>query len=217
MKTLQNTNIKTAASMSKKVEDKPRPRIGDDDGISDRLMNIVIMLFTALTIVVSIGSSIAQDSVKYRVLLRQAMLDMDRLEYESALIKLLEVRANVSENANVNYMIGLCYMYGYGAAEQAVFYLSLATPYVSHTYQEWDLDEIHAPPVATYYLASAHEQLENYAQAADYYTEFIDYSNNGTKPNTSRTYALISKRAEDCRLAANNTENSFENMALKNK
>ena len=140
MKTL-NTNQTGSALLnatSDKIVKNQRPTSGDDDGITDRTMSALIVLFMVLIMMVSFGSSIAQESVKYRILLRQAMLDMDRLEYEKALIKLLEVRANSEENANVNHMVGLCYLHGLGTTEKAVFYLSLATPHISYTHEDWD-------------------------------------------------------------------------------
>ena len=218
MKTL-NENQKWSASLKtspQSSEDYPRPRIGDDDGISNRAMNAVILLFMILTVGITVIAGAANDDVKYRILLRQAMLDMDRMEYDKAIIKLLEVRANTDENANVSHMLGLCYLYGEGEAEKAVFYLNRAVEHVSADYEEWDLDETKAPIQTAYHLGKAYEQLEDFAKAAEYYGTFLDHLETGIEVASVRTKALIGKNAERCRLAALQTEGTvaIENVVL---
>lgn len=195
-----------------------RPKIGDDDGISNRTLDVLIVLFTVIALCISIGSATANNDVKYRILLRQAMLDMDRLHYDKALIKLLEVRANTDENANVNQMLGICYLYGEKSAEKAAFYLSLAAPFASSEYEEWDLDEENASTKVNYDLARAYELLENYEKAAKCYGEFLATIQWAEKPSTSRMFAIISQRAELCKLAAAKQAESqqHQNVAVNN-
>jgi len=204
MKTL-NKNQKWSVSLkpaSNYTEETPRPKVGDDDGISDRTMTVLIVLFTIITVCISIGSASANNDLKYRILLRQAMLDMDRMQYDKALVKLIEVRANTDDNANVNHMLGMCYLQSPESVEKAVFYFNLAAPFASPDYEEWDLDETTAPAEVVYYLASAYEQLEDYAKAAEYYGQFLASMNESNEhPNTSRTYAIISQKVETCKLA----------------
>lgn len=189
----------------------PRPKIGDDDGISNQAMNALIVFFTLITLGISIVSATANDDAKYRIMLRQAMLDMDRMEYDKALIKLLDVRANTNENANVSHMLGLCYLYGQESPNEAVFYLNQAVKSVSKDYQEWDLDETNAPTETAYHLAMAYEKLENFGKAAGFYREYLALVNDPEKPNTSRTYAMIGLKADSCQLAAEKQAASFEN------
>jgi tetratricopeptide (TPR) repeat protein len=193
------------------TEESSRPKIGDDDGISNRAMNALIVVFTLITLGISIFTASAQDNVKYRIMLRQAMLDMDRIEYDKALIKLLEVRANTAENANVSHMIGLCYLYGQESADKAAFYLNQAVKSVSKDYQEWDLDETNAPLQTAYHLAIAYEKLEDFGRAAGFYQQYLALVSNPDKPNTSRTYAIISSNADRCQLAAEKQVASFGN------
>ncbi len=197
-------------------QEMPRPKIGDDDGISNRAMNALIVLFTLITLGASILSANAQDNVKYRIILRQAMLDMDRLEYDKALIKLLEVRANTDENANVNHMLGMCYLYGQEAPTKAAFYLNQAVKTVSRDYQEWDLDETNAPAETAYHLAIAYEKLEDFGKAAGFYQQYLASVSNPEKPNTSRTFAIISRNADRCQLAAEKqmADEELENMVI---
>lgn len=200
-------------AVTHKSEASPRPKIGDDDGISNRALNAVIILFMLLTVGVSIATAAPTEDVKYRILLRQAMLDMDRLEYDKAITKLLEVRANTEENANVSHMIGLCYLYGQNSPEKAVFYLNRAISAVSVDYEAWDLDESRAPVQTSYHLAKAYESLEDFAKAAEYYGMFLNYVQDDSALASSRTYTLISRNAEKCRVAA---ANSAANEAIDN-
>jgi tetratricopeptide (TPR) repeat protein len=213
MKTSNNNqnwsmNLKSAQTFN---QEATRPKIGDDDGISNQAMNALIVLFMLITVGLSIVSAAASDDVKYRILLRQAMLDMDRLEYDKALVKLLEVRANTDENANVNHMLGMCYLYGQEAPDKAAFYLNQAVRSVSKDYLEWDLDEKNAPVETAYHLAIAYEQLENFGKAAGFYQQYLASVRDPDKPNTSRTYAIISHKAESCQLAAEKQAASFGN------
>lgn len=180
-----------------------RPRIGDDDGISDRAMNIVIVLFTLLTMLISISAGASQsDSVKYRIILRQAMLDMDRMEYDKAIIKLLEVRANTPENANVDQMLGICYLYGENDQQKAVFYLNRAVQHTSVDYMEWDLDEVNAPVQTAYHLAVAYENLRDYEKAAEFYGQYLASIEGKDNSISSRTMSLIAKNVERCKSSA---------------
>tara|TARA_R110002072_G_scaffold254229_2_gene413100 strand:+ start:383 stop:1114 length:732 start_codon:yes stop_codon:yes gene_type:complete len=203
MKTLhENQNwslsLKAAPTITKESQ---RSQIGDDDGISNKAMNALIVLLTLITLITSIGTAVANDDVKYRILLRQAMLDIDRAHYEKALVKLLEVRANTEGSANVNHLIGTCYLHVPNSDEKAAFYLSQAVNSTSADYQEWDLDEQNAPLNVAYHLATVYERLEEFDKAADYYGQFLATMESPDKPNTSRTYAIISQNADKCKVA----------------
>jgi tetratricopeptide (TPR) repeat protein len=165
-------------------------------------MNAVIVLFMLLTMGLTVVAGAANDDVKYRILLRQAMLDIDRMDYDKAITKLLEVRANTPENANVNHMLGVCYLYGESDAEKSVFYFNRAVAHASADYEEWDLDETKAPIETAYHLAKAYEQLQDYAQAAEYYSAFLAFLGADSYALSNRIKALIGSSAERCRLAA---------------
>ena len=204
MKTFNNNQTWDAdyQPFSKNPESEPKPQIGDDDGISNKAMNAVIVLFMLLTVGVSIATATPNEDVKYRILLRQAMLDMDRLDYDKAITKLLEVRSNTEENANVNQMIGVCYLYGEKSVEKAVFYLNRAVTEASTAYEEWDLDETRAPIQTAYHLAKAYEALEDFEKAGVYYAQFLNHLDTDSNMASSRTYSIISRSAENCRIAA---------------
>lgn len=175
MKTLKE-NQKWSAGLNTymhSMEASPRPKVGDDDGISDRAMNILIIVFMLLTVSVSIAAAKPNDEVKYRIILRQAMLDIDRMDYDKAVVKLLEVRANTDETALVNHLLGKSYLYGDISAQKAVLYLSLAQKDLSADYEDWDLDETQAPLENSLMLARAFEKTGQFEAAAEYYDHFL--------------------------------------------
>ena len=205
MKTL-NENQKWSTGLGAYLQENegstPRPKIGDDDGISNKAMNAVLVLFMLLTVGISIAAAAPTDEVKYRILLRQAMLDIDRMDYDKAIVKLLDVRANTEENANLNHLLGVCYLNSGKSYEKAVFYLNRALTDVSADYEEWVLEETRAPLEVMYLLAKAYEKTEQFDMAADLYAQFLASLQTGKLNPSSKTYALISKSAENCRIAA---------------
>lgn len=215
MKTL-NKNQKwsdgLSAYLQKNEYSDPRPKIGDDDGISNRSMNMVIILFTLLTIGISfVASAQSPDSLQCRIMLRQAMLDIDRMDYDKAIVKLQQVRSNTPENANVNHLLGLCYLNSGNSYEKAVFYLSRSLENTASDYQEWDLDESRAPLEVKYLLARAYESTEHFDMAANLYAEFLSAQSAAKLHPSSKTYALINRSAESCRLAAAGQGTGMEN------
>lgn len=220
MKTLKENQNWSAGlgAYIQNTEADPRPKIGDDDGISNRAMNFLIVLFTLLTVGVTVvAAATPNDDVKYRIVLRQAMLDIDRMDYDKAIVKLLEVRANTPENANVNYLLGKSYLYGEVSYEKAVFYLNRAATSVTDEYENWDLEETRAPNETVYLLAMAYENLEQFDLAAELYGIFLtELKNEGKLDESSKTYAIISRSAERSRIAAAN-QSSDEQVGIAQK
>lgn len=217
MKTLKE-NQNWSAGLGAYIQNhevEPRPKIGDDDGISNRAMNFLIVLFTLLTVGVTVAAAAPNDDVKYRIMLRQAMLDIDRMDYDKAIVKLLEVRANTEENANVNHLLGKCYLYGDVSYDKAVFYLNRAAESVTSDYEEWDLEETRAPMETVYMLAIAYENLKQFDMASQLYGIFLsELKNEGKLNEASKTYAIINRSAEDCRIAAAQQDTDNEPIGI---
>lgn len=213
MKTIKNkTNELKLAGQFQEAQEAPRPRIGDDDGITNGMMNAMIVLFMLLTVVGSITVSAQSiELTENRILLRQAMLDMDRLEYGNAIQKLLQVRQHEEQNANVNYLLGVCYLHGKSvkAPAKAAFYLSRASASVSSDYEKWDLDEINAPPRAMFQLGTAYEHLDEYAKASECYENYLAHLETKDGVERSKMYAMIKQSALECQLAADNLSRAF--------
>jgi tetratricopeptide (TPR) repeat protein len=149
------------------------PRIGTDDGISNRGMNVLLIIFMMLTVGLAVASATETDDVKMRILLRQSMLDVEQQRYDEAVPKLMELLAKDSENANAAYLLGMCHLYGTRNFHQAAFYLDRASAAASRSYVAWDLDERNAPVHAHYLLATAWEQAGDDDRAAMAYEQYI--------------------------------------------
>lgn len=219
MKTL-NENYKWSVSLKDAQtsgEEIPRPKIGDDDGISNKSMNVLIVIFTLITLGIAFTANAQNDQLKYRILLRQAMLDMDRADYDKAASKLLEVRANTAPNANVDHMLGVCYLYGEGEPAKAAFYFERAAQNVSPDHEDWDLDETRAPIETYYQLAKAYEDLRDFAKASELYGKFLMAMEVGKVKASERTLALITQNAKRCEAAAEQLSSMAEDKIVLNQ
>ena len=221
MKTLnqnQNQNQKWSAGLRtiiQKEETDPRPQIGDDDGISDKAMNMVIVLFMLLTVGVTVAAAETPGSTDANNagLFRKAMDDMDQMRFDHAINKLLKVKKLAPDNANLDYLLGKCYLYGDVSPEKAAFYLNRAASCISFSYESWDVSETCAPVETIYLLARAYERTEHYDLAVEYYGQFLVLIEDGPVKSTSRTYAIVSGAAQKCKQAAQNQHS----VAFNNK
>lgn len=220
MKTLEQ-NFSEKAITNKKGQ--RRPRVGIDDGISDRHMNMLIVFFTVCTVMFAFLLSATgmertdRDSVKQRIELRQAILDVDRGEYIEAIPKLLKLVRSGPASAKANYLLGLCYLQGAGQPAPAAFYLVRAVTETSDDFEIWDLEGTAAPNHANYCLAQAYEMLGEYALAASYYRNFLNGDPQKLPAVESRTYAIINQRAAKCEMAALQQPNGRTEIVLLNR
>ncbi len=188
--------------LTSSAEEKPNgPRIGTDDGISNRTLNLLILLFMLLTVSVAVASGSQADEIKSRILLRQSMLDIDQLQYDLAIPKLMEVLAKDPSNSNAAYLLGVCHLYGTRNFHQAAFYLENASKSVSPTYESWDLDERNAPAQTFYLLATAWEQANDDLRAVVAYENYMRHVTNGdTKKLSTRIMNMVRQNIANTRL-----------------
>jgi len=165
------------------------------------------IFFSFLFFVLSVVLTQAQEdnlNTNSRIILRQAMLDIDRLKYDKAITKLLQLRWQHKENANINYLLGSSYLYSSSSmksVEQAAFYLSQASKKISPDYQTWDLSESSAPSEVLYHLGKAQEKLGNYSQAAEAFEDFLVILSEDENIQRSKMYRVIEKTALEFQLA----------------
>jgi tetratricopeptide (TPR) repeat protein len=183
------------------------PRIGTDDGISNRTLNLLILLFMLLTVSVAVASGSQADELKSRILLRQSMLDIDQLQYDLAIPKLMEVLAKDPSNANAAYLLGVCHLYGTRNFHQAAFYLENASKSVSTTYESWDLDERNAPVQTFYLVATAWEQANDDLRAVVAYENYMRYlTGSDTKKLSPRIMNMVRQNIANTRLRSYESE-----------
>ena len=146
------------------------------------------------------------------------MLDIDRLDYDKAITKLLEHRMISDENANVCYLLGISYLYSDNrprSKEKASFYLRKAAKNVDTAYEFWILDETAAPPETYYHLGKAEEQLQNYEQAAIAFEDYLTILDENQKLSGGRMYALIKRTAIEFQTASQNQSRSDQPTELQ--
>ncbi len=79
-----------------------------------------------------------------------------------------------TDNANINYKIGLCYLNIDGQKEKAIPYLEKASQNITGSYKEGSLKEVSAPEDAIFFLASAYHIQNQFDKASRKYTEYLD-------------------------------------------
>lgn len=195
MRTHQNPPTMSGAMFFKSTPDQQPngPRIGTDDGISNRGLNLLLILFMLLTVGLAVASANDAEQVKNRILLRQSMLDIEYLRYEEAIPKLMEVMAKDPDNANVSYLLGVCHLYGTRNYHQAAFYLERASRSVSASYESWVLEERNAPVQSIYLLATAWEQANDNLRAMLAYEKYFQLLTGGDVVKVSERIRNIVK------------------------
>ena len=81
------------------------------------------------------------------------------------------------ENANINYRIGICYLYSYAERDKSVQYLEKAVKNVSDKYKEGSLKEINAPVDAFLFLGNAYRITMQLDKAIETYGKFLTLAN----------------------------------------
>jgi tetratricopeptide (TPR) repeat protein len=190
------------------------PRIGTDDGISNRGMNILLIIFMMLTVGLAVASATENDDVKMRILLRQSMLDVEQQRYQEAVPKLMELLAKDGENANAAYLLGICHLYGTHNFHHAAFYLERASAAATQDYESWDLEERNAPLQTHYLLATAWEQAGDDDRAALAYEQYIaKVTDSDAKKISPRIMKMVQYNIASARLRS--SENMVETATIQ--
>jgi outer membrane protein OmpA-like peptidoglycan-associated protein/tetratricopeptide (TPR) repeat protein len=134
-------------------------------------------------------------------------------EYIDALQDYLEVaRQGYSENANINYKIGICYLYMPGQKEKSINYLTKASASVSNNYSGSTLNETTAPLDVFLYLGNAYRVTNNLEKAKETYNHYISLLPEAAKEERNYT----NKQIEACNIAlefmSNPVEIKFTNL-----
>jgi tRNA A37 threonylcarbamoyladenosine modification protein TsaB len=113
---------------------------------------------------------------EHRILLKQAMLDIDRLNYDAAMQKLLDLNRFSNGNAHTDYLLGKCYLYSNtnNSFEKAAAYLNKAAESINPDYEFWVLNETQAPIDVLYHMGKAYEKLEFYEEATASLNAYLD-------------------------------------------
>jgi hypothetical protein len=112
----------------------------------------------------------AQESFKQKF--SEASKLMEEKEYNVALPIWLQLQIEQPENANVNYKIGLCYIYSSNEKVKSLNYFVKATQEISKNYNPYSSDENKAPVESFFYLAQAYHVNYKLDSAIQNYTAF---------------------------------------------
>ena len=119
-------------------------------------------------------------------------------DYKEALPLYLSIYDESSDNANLQYRIGLCYFNIPGLKFQAVPYLEGAVKKINHSYQEGSYKETGAPANAYFYLGEAYRVAGKLEKALEAYNTFKNTL------DTKDVYNLdyVNQQIRACELAA---------------
>lgn len=133
--------------------------------------------------------------------LKEAFLDAEYFmmyeEYKDALPSYLLVAENNTNNANINYRIGVCYLNIPGQKEKSISYLEKAISNTTEYYREGNYREEKAPMDAYFYLANAYQvngYLTKAHQAYKKYFELLD-------PSDTLNYGFVNQQIKACETA----------------
>ncbi len=127
----------------------------------------------------------AQDSKE----LKEAFLDGEYfLAYEDFLDALpyyLKVYEQNTNNANINYRIGLCYLNIPGEKNKAIPYLEKAILNTTSDYKEGNFKEERAPHDAFFFLANAYQIQYKFVEAKKNYNKYLQFLEPSDTVNTN--------------------------------
>lgn len=95
-------------------------------------------------------------------------------EYNKALDILLTLRTTYSNHANINYLIGVCYILGSNDATKALPYLESASKDVSENYRPGDLKYPGAPSDVWLFYGDALHSNNQFEEASKAYHNFLE-------------------------------------------
>src|ERR1700752_3812578 len=116
-----------------------------------------------------------------------------------------------SNNANINYKIGLCYMNLPSKKKKAMPYMEKAIAHINKNYHEDEPSEKGAPRDATYYYAKALHLAGKFQEAL---TEFEKYKETVSSKN-KELIVEIQRQIENCKNAIEFSKNP-EKITIKN-
>ncbi len=156
--------------------------------------SVIILLFTLLSFVV-----LSQTANKQKTVFKNGNYYYLFEEYENAIESYLEALTNDSNNANLNYKIGLCYLSLPDKNDnlQSIKYLEKATKSISKKYNDSSPKEVNAPIDAWYYLANAYRLQMKFDAAFNCYQNYLNVAPKKQK----QLIDYVKREQNDCKNA----------------
>ena len=123
-----------------------------------RLLSIIIVLYSFILKEVLAQEGYSQDDENFRVKFNMAKNHLHQGRIEQALPIFQELRNIDSNNANINYLLGVCYTEEPVISEKSIYYLERSITNIIMEYDVISYKEKKAPIFAHYYLSIAYSQ-----------------------------------------------------------
>ncbi len=139
-------------------------------------------LLFLISVIFFLQPVISQENIEDDEVLREVFADGEFFfaseDYPDALVEYMKLyRRGFSDNANLNYKIGICYLNIAGQKEKSIDYFLKATEKVSDRYRESALREKNAPLDTYLFLGNAYRvtnQLDKAIEAYSKYKELLE-------------------------------------------
>jgi outer membrane protein OmpA-like peptidoglycan-associated protein/tetratricopeptide (TPR) repeat protein len=132
------------------------------------------ILFTGLILICLLPGTNAQDKNLFKKNFLDAEYFFMTEEYREALHLYLELLKTDPDNANLQFLVGACYLSLYGEKNKAIPYLEKAVENMSPAYREGSYKERAAPREAIFALARAYHINEDFDLAIKEYGKYRD-------------------------------------------
>ncbi len=129
-------------------------------------------------------------------------------EYESALSNYKMIYEKNTENYNMAFKIGFCYLHTekIDDIDLAIEYLSEAHPHINKNYKD-KFREQDAPPETEYYLGVANQLKADYTQAIKHFKAYKAFDNRNLKTLTDN---LIDREIQSCEFSQSNPPEKYK-------
>lgn len=118
-------------------------------------------------------------------------------EYSEARFIYSELLKEDPTNANLNFLIGACYLSNYGEKSKSIEYLEKASASVSPGYREGSYKERNAPVQCFFALAKAYHIANRFDDARVFYQKYLD----AMSMKDPAEMEFVAKQLEACKLA----------------
>lgn len=173
------------------------------------IRHITISVFLFLLV----GLCVAQTNSK--IIKKRQFSDARRFilfsNYSAALPLLLNLQRNDTNNANINYLIGLCYINSPFEKEKSLLYLKKAENNMTAKYEGLKYNEKKAPYKTIYHIGQAYHFSYQFDKAENYFTRYKQLVS-----DNSREFDIANRQIEMCKnglsLTTDSVEISIENL-----
>ena len=155
------------------------------------------LIFILYFIIAVVPGSYSQDKKTFKNLFLEAEYFFYRGDFSEARFIYAELLKESPGNANLEFLIGACYLSINGEKLKSIPYLEVAVGSISAGYREGSYKEKNAPRESLFALARAYHIANQFDKASEYYLKY----RNVMKMKDPAEIDFTLKQIESCRLA----------------